>query len=231
RSALDPGGALLRIDVDPIQHAQIGDDAGVDDGGSGHPVATAVDRERDVLLPGDVHGGDDVVPARAPRDQRGPAIDHRVEDAPQFVVRGVFGVDELAGEAGELEVCRAYVGHALPSCSNNGTLFHVGRGTGSRASIRAAFVRSLAFWVSDRVGKGWVAGGNFRDLFSAPTGGSKLSPRQCPSCPAPGPPAPALPRHTGCEASPSSARPSSPPVPSASPPPRPAPRARADPAA
>ena len=41
----------------------------------------------------------DVVGARAPGDQRGPFVDHRVEDGPSLVVAAVVRGDLLAGEA------------------------------------------------------------------------------------------------------------------------------------
>src|SRR5262249_18042406 len=114
RSALDAGDALFGVDVDAVECAEVDADTTVDHRRAGHTVAAAVDGERDVLFPGDVDGGGDVVRALAPRDERGVPTDHPVEDAPQLVVRGVAGTDELATEAGELDGAGADVGHACP---------------------------------------------------------------------------------------------------------------------
>ena len=71
-------------------------------------VATAVDRERQVLLACEVHRGHDVLRARAARDQRGPAVDHAVEDLAGFVVLGVIRMDEPPTETGQFEARRGH---------------------------------------------------------------------------------------------------------------------------
>src|SRR5436190_446280 len=107
RPALDAGDALVRVDVDAVHGAEVDADAGVDDGGAGDTMAAAVDGERDVLLTGDIDGSCDVVGARTAGDERGLAVDHRVEHRTGVVVRGIAGMDELAVEAGDLETCGA----------------------------------------------------------------------------------------------------------------------------
>ena len=55
---------------------------------------------------GELHRGDDVVGAPAHRDQRGPTVDHAVEDGPRLVVPAVAGAELLSAEAGDAEIGR-----------------------------------------------------------------------------------------------------------------------------
>jgi hypothetical protein len=98
-------------------------------------VAAAVDRERDVLLTGDIDRGGDVVGAGAAGDERGLAVDHRVEHRAGVVVAGVARFDEFTAEARNLETCRADVSHACPLSSlldqRTAAVFHAGGDPGS----------------------------------------------------------------------------------------------------
>ena len=56
----------------------------------------AADRHEQVVLSGEVHRGDDVRDATAPRDERRTLVDHPVPDGAGVVVAGVARTDEAA---------------------------------------------------------------------------------------------------------------------------------------
>jgi hypothetical protein len=70
-------------------------------------VATAADRDRQLVIAAEPERANDVVGVRAAGDQRGTPIDHAVPDRARVVVVGVTGANHAAGE-GLLE--RAHVG-------------------------------------------------------------------------------------------------------------------------
>ena len=100
RSAADEDGLLLRIDAHVSHGRQIDHQAVVTDPEADGVVAAAANRHEQVLLAGEVHRRLDVGDIRAPRDEPGPPIDHRVVDLAGLVVLRVARRDELPAQTG-----------------------------------------------------------------------------------------------------------------------------------
>ena len=93
RAAADAHEPVARVDHDVAHRPQVRHDRAVGDGLTGHAVAAAAHRERQILLAG---GGDrrrDVF-GRGARDQRGgAAVDGAVPDGASGVVARISGLD------------------------------------------------------------------------------------------------------------------------------------------
>jgi hypothetical protein len=105
-AAGDPDGPGLGIDLDALQRREVDDDAVVAGAQPGAVVAAAAHREQQPVIAGEADDLGHVGGARALRDERRAAVDHRVVDLPRLVVVGVLGADQAALESGELALCR-----------------------------------------------------------------------------------------------------------------------------
>jgi hypothetical protein len=65
-------------------------------------VPASPDRQQQPVVTGEADRRDDVVSVGAPRDQRRPLVDHRVEDCARLLVVGVVRADQPAREARKL---------------------------------------------------------------------------------------------------------------------------------
>ena len=93
----------------PRSEAQVDDDAVVDGAEAAAVVAAAAHGEQRVVAGGEPDGRRHVVGGRAPHDQGGAPVDHRVVDLAGVVVLGVARADQVAREAGQLalgDVCK-----------------------------------------------------------------------------------------------------------------------------
>ena len=86
-----------RIDLDGPQPAHVDDEAVLGQRAAGHAVAARPHGQRQPVVPRVSHRPRDRGCVVAARDQRGPAVEGAVEDAPRRVVRIVAGTDQLAG--------------------------------------------------------------------------------------------------------------------------------------
>lgn len=75
----DPRLALLRVDLDRLQPADIDDEAVLDQRVAGHAVPAGAHRERKVVVPSEADGRGNVLRPRHLGDRRGARLDHRVE--------------------------------------------------------------------------------------------------------------------------------------------------------
>ena len=119
RSALHPGEACLRIDLDPVHGAQIDANAPLADRVAGDAVAPAVHGQGQPLGAREIDRGGHVAGACAARDHRRPAVDHPVEHPPQLVVALIIRADELSFEPSlkRLQVCGRHCSPFRTSCS------------------------------------------------------------------------------------------------------------------
>ena len=101
-AAADAHGPRLRVDLDVLERGEVDHHAVVAGAETGAVVAAAADRDRKLVLAGEGDRARDVVRPGGTRDQRGPAVDHRVVDGARVVVAGVAGLDQPAAEPGEL---------------------------------------------------------------------------------------------------------------------------------
>ena len=62
---------------------------------AGDAVPTPLDRQRELMVAGMMHGHDDIISPRALDDRRRPPIDHGVEDPPRSVVALVAAGHEV----------------------------------------------------------------------------------------------------------------------------------------
>ena len=90
-ATLRPDGAPLRIDPDAAHEREVDHDAVVADCRPGDVVPAAAHRQGQVVLPGEVHGGDDIGRAGTHDDDERSLVDHSVPDAPRLVVVRVAG--------------------------------------------------------------------------------------------------------------------------------------------
>ena len=93
-AAAGPGAPRGGIDAHAAHAAQVDHQPALADAVAGHVVAAAAHRDRQAVGGGPLQGATHVIRRLADRDQRGPAIDHAVEDAPALVVAGVAGPDQ-----------------------------------------------------------------------------------------------------------------------------------------
>ena len=104
-AAADPNRARLRVDRDVAEQGQIYDDSVVNRSQPGAVVGTATDGKRQVVVTGESNGLDHFVRARAASDQRGPLVDHGVEDLARLAVFGVLRSDQRSLESAQLLAC------------------------------------------------------------------------------------------------------------------------------
>src|SRR5207247_9574117 len=91
-------GARLRIDADPLHHAEVDDDAAVAERESREAVPAAPDRDRQVRVTGEPNGSDDVGHACASRDDCRKTVDRPVPDLAVLLVGWIGGTDHLPPE-------------------------------------------------------------------------------------------------------------------------------------
>ncbi len=86
RAAFHARRPVGRIDVDGIHRRQIDYEAIVAHRRARDVVSAAADRHLQVVLAGEVHGGDDVGDAGATHDQGRAPVDHGIPERARFVV-------------------------------------------------------------------------------------------------------------------------------------------------
>ena len=101
-AAADADRPRRRVDVDLLEGGEVDDDAVVARAQPAAVVAAAADRERQLARAGEGDRRGDVVGVGAARDQRGPAVDHRVVDRASGLVGGIARADQRAAEAGQV---------------------------------------------------------------------------------------------------------------------------------
>ena len=99
RAAVDPGGAPLGVDLGAAQAREVDHDPAVARGEARDAVTAAPHGDDQLLLAGEPDGRGDVVGARRPDDQAGPAVDHAVPDHPRGVVAGILRAHDFAPES------------------------------------------------------------------------------------------------------------------------------------
>src|SRR5207248_3470741 len=99
-AAADAHGARLRVDLDVLEQRQVDDDSAVARPEPGAVVAAAADREREAAVAREADRVSDAGGVFGARDERRPAIDHRVVYGARLLVIGVVGADEAPAEAG-----------------------------------------------------------------------------------------------------------------------------------
>ena len=95
----DADRAAASVDLDRVEQPDVDHHAVVDERHAGDAVPAGADGHRQPAVARVGERERDIVGARAPGDQRGPFVDHRVEDGPSLVVAAVVRGDLLAGEA------------------------------------------------------------------------------------------------------------------------------------
>jgi hypothetical protein len=94
-NARDP---LRGVDLHGAHPREVDDHAVVACGEAGHAVATAADRDDEVVLACETDRRDDVLDPRAPRDKRRAPVCDRVPNDPACVVLAIARLDELSSE-------------------------------------------------------------------------------------------------------------------------------------
>ena len=110
-AASDPGGAGPDVDLDRLQAREVEDDPVVDGAEAGAVVGAASDCQQQVVSGGERDDRGNVFGAGGGRDQRGPAIDHRVVDRSSGLVAWVLRGGEVAAESG-----RSHFGRSASGC-------------------------------------------------------------------------------------------------------------------
>jgi hypothetical protein len=112
----DPYGAGLRIDRDRLHRREVDHDPVVDAAEAAPVVASAVHRERLIVLAREADRRRDVARVRAERKHRRTAVDHGVEERSRLVVARVVRPDQpvterrqVGARAVECRNCRAHV--------------------------------------------------------------------------------------------------------------------------
>ena len=95
-----PGGLLVGIDPDAIHRFEIDHQAMITDGISRDIVASAFDREQQVVLAGEVHRSDYIGRAGTPYDDPGFSVDHVVPDRPSLLVVGLSWEESITAKSG-----------------------------------------------------------------------------------------------------------------------------------
>ena len=98
RAAAHARGARARIDLGAAQPLHVDHDSAVARRVARDAVPAAAHGHEEALLACEPHGRDDVLGARRPDDQGGPAVDHAVPDHAGRVVVRVARHDDLPGE-------------------------------------------------------------------------------------------------------------------------------------
>jgi len=101
RAASDPHAPRDRLDDHVVERPEIDHEPAVDGREPGQRVAAAADGDRQPVLAAVGDRGDDVLRRFAPRDQRRPAVVHRVPDRARRVVVRRAGPDHASLEAGD----------------------------------------------------------------------------------------------------------------------------------
>jgi len=99
RPAAHAGSPPLGVDLRAAHPRKIDHDPVVARREARDAVATAPDRDDELLLPGETERRDDVFGARRPHDQRRPPVDHAVPDRTRRVIARVVGPYDLPGES------------------------------------------------------------------------------------------------------------------------------------
>ena len=99
------------VDLDRPLGREVDDHAGVAHRVAGDVVAPAPHGQRQPVLAREAHRRDDVVLVSAPGDERRPAIDHAVPDAPRGFVLPVAGTDQHPGEGAVQSPDRGLIEH------------------------------------------------------------------------------------------------------------------------
>ena len=97
-AATDAHSPRRRIDVDVLDERKIDDQAIVADAQTACVVASASNRNSNIVLPAEMNGGNYVGHVSALGDQARLTVDHRVVDFARFFVARVGGLDQLSAE-------------------------------------------------------------------------------------------------------------------------------------
>lgn len=95
---LGADGPRARIDLDPPHRREVDDDAAVAGPCARDVVSASAHRDEQPRLAGERHCGRHVGLVGAACDERRPAVDHAVPDAPGLVVARIARLDDLSAE-------------------------------------------------------------------------------------------------------------------------------------
>src|SRR4051812_38709660 len=122
RTALDPHGALLRVDADTPHGREVYYQPVVDEGQARTMVATAADGQEYVILASEVHGTDNIGHVCTAHYYVGALVDHGVVDLASFIVARITGPDELAAQTSPELFHGRFVEHAYRLLSHSGVI-------------------------------------------------------------------------------------------------------------
>ena len=111
----DPHGPVLLVHPDSLQPRQVDHEPPVADAETRTVVPTPAHREEQLLLAGEGDARHHVRHVRAPRDQRGPLVDHAVVDLPSGIVGRVARGDQLAAKP-RAQLLDLRLAHRSSSC-------------------------------------------------------------------------------------------------------------------
>ena len=95
RAALHARDSGVRIDIDAAHPREVDDHAAVTARMTRHGVAATADGDEELVLAGELHGVDHVGRPRAPHDERGTPLMHRVVDR-LVRVSGITGLQHVS---------------------------------------------------------------------------------------------------------------------------------------